>query len=100
MERRRFTLRFESASSRSRLPRRQFADSQISSGSEVSISGTPRSAWSSPATPSYAFPALNVQLAKQQTASGVFLPPRADAREGMPLKTLVKITNMLQVGCI
>ncbi|CAL9004160.1 unnamed protein product, partial [Prunus brigantina] len=38
------------------------------------------------ATPPYAFPALNVQLVKQPTASGDFLPPRsdalADAREG------------------
>ncbi|KAI5346161.1 hypothetical protein L3X38_014040 [Prunus dulcis] len=44
------------------------------------------------ATPPHALPALDVQLAKQPTASGDFLPPRseavADAREGMPLKTL------------
>ncbi|CAL8121389.1 unnamed protein product [Prunus armeniaca] len=68
--------------------------SQISSGSKVSRSDTPCSAWPRLATPSHAFLALNVQLAKQPTASGVFLPPRADARsdarEGMPLKTLVE----------
>ncbi|CAL9013270.1 unnamed protein product, partial [Prunus brigantina] len=80
-----------------RLPRRQFADEQNSSGSEVSRSARlapPRYASTHLATPSYAFPSLNVQLAKQLTASGVFLPPRADARsdprEGMPLKTLLR----------
>ncbi|KAL6284618.1 hypothetical protein ACE6H2_015547 [Prunus campanulata] len=49
------------------------------------------------APPGHAFPALNVQLAKQPTASGDFLPPRsdalADAREGMPLKTLLVISK-------
>ncbi|CAL2278995.1 unnamed protein product [Prunus armeniaca] len=50
---------------------------------------TPPSAWPRLATPSHALPVLNMQLAKQPTASGVFLPPRSDAREGMPLKTLV-----------
>ncbi|CAL2225643.1 unnamed protein product [Prunus armeniaca] len=54
---------------------------------------TPRSAWTRLATAPHAFPALNVQIAKQPDASGVFLPPRADAREGMPLKTLVKIRD-------
>ncbi|XP_008221994.1 PREDICTED: hyoscyamine 6-dioxygenase-like [Prunus mume] len=62
---------------------------------------TPRSAWTRLATPPHAFPALNVQIAKQPDASGVFLPPRADARsdarEGMPLKTLIHraVTNIV-----
>ncbi|CAL8159078.1 unnamed protein product [Prunus armeniaca] len=42
-------------------------------------------------------PALNVQLAKQLTASGVFRPPhseaRSDARESMRLKTLIMTAN-------
>ncbi|CAL2229208.1 unnamed protein product [Prunus armeniaca] len=81
------------------LPCKQFADEQNSSGSEVSRSARlapPRYASTRLATPSYAFPSLNVQLAKRPTASGVFLPPRADAhsngRKGMPLKTLFQIT--------
>ncbi|CAL8171397.1 unnamed protein product [Prunus armeniaca] len=49
----------------------------------------PCSAWLRLETPPHAFPAPNVQLAKQPTASGDSLPPRSDAREGMPLKTLV-----------
>ncbi|CAL8100009.1 unnamed protein product [Prunus armeniaca] len=63
---------------------------------------TPRSAWARLATPPHAFPALNVQIAKQPDASGVFLTPRADAcsdaREGMPLKTLVQ-TCAFNLGC-
>ncbi|CAL8996904.1 unnamed protein product [Prunus brigantina] len=51
----------------------------------------PRSAWTCLATPPLAFPVLNVQLAKQPTASNVFLPPCADGREGVPLKTLISI---------
>ncbi|CAL2274155.1 unnamed protein product [Prunus armeniaca] len=50
----------------------------------------PCSAWLRLETPPHAFPAPNVQLAKQPTASGDSLPPRSDAREGMPLKTLIR----------
>ncbi|CAB4320139.1 unnamed protein product [Prunus armeniaca] len=52
----------------------------------------PRSALQRFVTPPYVFPALNVQLAKQPTTSGIFLPPHSEARfdasESMPLKTL------------
>ncbi|BFG14367.1 hypothetical protein CerSpe_006410 [Prunus speciosa] len=51
-----------------------------------------------PCNAPYTFPALNVQLAKQLTASGDFLPPRsdalADAREGMSLKTLIGTSQL------
>ncbi|CAL8120480.1 unnamed protein product [Prunus armeniaca] len=61
----------------------------------VSRSATPSHALLRLLMPCNAFPALNVQLAKQPTAWGVFLPPRADARsgvrEGMPLKTLILV---------
>ncbi|KAH0996256.1 hypothetical protein GBA52_020120 [Prunus armeniaca] len=48
----------------------------------VSRSATPSHALLRLLTPCNAFPTLNVQLAKQPTASGVFLPPRADAHSG------------------
>ncbi|KAI5335355.1 hypothetical protein L3X38_025488 [Prunus dulcis] len=55
---------------------------KISSGSEASRSGAPCSAWPRLATPPHAFLALNVQLAKQPTAWGDFLP----LRSGMPFE--------------
>ncbi|CAL8153283.1 unnamed protein product [Prunus armeniaca] len=82
----------ESSSSRVHLPQRKFADFQFLPFQKIpdlQLLLTPRSAWTRLATPPHAFPVLNVQIGKQPDASGVFLLPRADAREGMPLKTLV-----------
>ncbi|CAL2244630.1 unnamed protein product [Prunus armeniaca] len=65
----------------------QFQTCKISSGSEGSRSGDSLLRL---ATPPHAFPALNVQLAKQPTASADPLPPRSHACEGLPLKTLIR----------
>ncbi|CAL8989435.1 unnamed protein product, partial [Prunus brigantina] len=65
------------------LPRRaapELGETEIFFRFRVSRSRAPCSALQRLLTPSHAFPALNVQLAKQLTASGVFWPPRSEAR--------------------